>query len=232
MSAPVPLLLKKQPLVVGALCDPAALDLDIASTDCDLIELRLDALGAGARVKNFRSRHEIRLPILLTARHPAEGGARERTCAERLELLQSGLATAAAIDVEIRSLDELAPVWSEAGGLGVKRIASFHDFDSTPGLEVLRDKLAAALAAGADVAKFAFHLREARDLAVVSALLRGPAALPLSVMGMGPLAPASRLLAMQLGSCLNYGYLGGAPTAPGQWPAGLLREVRDASPLA
>ena len=44
-------------------------------------------------------------------------------------------------------------------------------------------------------------------------------------MGMGPLAPASRLLAAQCGSLLNYGYLGTGSTAPGQWPARLLKEA-------
>ena len=44
-------------------------------------------------------------------------------------------------------------------------------------------------------------------------------------MGMGPLAPASRLLAAQLGSVLNYGYLGSEPTAPGQWSARFLKEA-------
>lgn len=231
MSTPVPLLLEKQPLVVGAISDPAMLGTEVGTDDCDVVELRLDALGSCGPVENFLVRHVGRLPILLTARHPAEGGAGGLGAGERASLLHSGLDFAAAIDVEIRSLETLAAVWEAAGGRGVKRIASFHDFDATPGLDQLREHLAAAAAAGADVAKFAFRLREARDLAVVSALLRAPSGLPLSVMGMGPLAPASRVLAMQLGSCLNYGYLGGEPTAPGQWPAPLLKQVRDASPV-
>lgn len=232
MSAPVPLALEMQSLVVGALSDSEVLDTEIMEADCDLIELRLDALGAADPVKNFRARHQDRFPILLTARHPAEGGANDLAAADRAELLRSGLENAAAIDVEIRSLDDLAGVWAEAGAHGVKRIASFHDFEGTPGIEVLREKIAAAIAAGADVAKFAFRLNEARDLAIVSAILRSALGMPLSVMGMGPLAPASRVLAMQLGSCLNYGFLGAAPTAPGQWPARLLKTVRDASPIA
>ena len=47
----------------------------------------------------------------------------------------------------------------------------------------------------------------------------------MSMMGMGELAPASRLLYAQHGSLLNYGYLGEEPTAPGQWPAILLKEA-------
>jgi 3-dehydroquinate dehydratase len=44
-------------------------------------------------------------------------------------------------------------------------------------------------------------------------------------MGMGPLAPVSRLLCAQSGSLLNYGYLGTTATAPGQWDAALLRQA-------
>jgi 3-dehydroquinate dehydratase-1 len=42
-------------------------------------------------------------------------------------------------------------------------------------------------------------------------------------MGMGPLAPVSRLLCAQCGSVLNYGFLGETATAPGQWDSALLK---------
>ena len=48
---------------------------------------------------------------------------------------------------------------------------------------------------------------------------------PLSVMGMGPLGAAARPLMARSGSLLNYGYLGATPTAPDQWPAGLLKQT-------
>jgi len=47
--------------------------------------------------------------------------------------------------------------------------------------------------------------------------------LAVSSMGMGPLAPVSRQLLAQCGSVLNYGYLGNAATAPGQWDSALLK---------
>jgi 3-dehydroquinate dehydratase-1 len=232
MPAPHQLHLKKQPLVVGALSDRSLLGGEIAPAECDLVELRLDALGSGAGVENFCERHEYRLPILLTARDPAEGGHHDLGAEQRAGLLREFLPRASAIDIELRSLDALAAVWSEARERGVTRVASCHDFAGTPGLDTLRAGIAQAHEAGADVAKFAFRINEPRDLAVLSAILRVPAPLPLAVMGMGALAPSSRLLAMQLGSCLNYGFLGSTPSAPGQWPARLLMQVRDASPVA
>ena len=44
-------------------------------------------------------------------------------------------------------------------------------------------------------------------------------------MGMGPLGAAARPLMAKSGSLLNYGYLGATPTAPDQWPAGLLKQT-------
>ena len=78
--------------------------------------------------------------------------------------------------------------------------------------------------AGADVAKCAFSLENPGDLQCLAEAFAG-SPLPLSLMGMGPLGPSSRLLAASLGSVLNYGFLGEHPTAPGQWPARLLKEA-------
>ena len=223
------ILLEKRPLVAGAISEPAALAAPVSAGECDVIELRLDSLGTGESVENFCQNPENRFPILLTARHPAEGGAGDLSTDERSTAFSALLDSASAIDIEIRSIEELSSVWSAAGERGITRVASFHDFEGTPAIDELIAKVHAAAAAGADIAKFAFQVAEPRGLAVVSALLRTDSPIPLSVMGMGPLAAASRVLAMQLGSVLNYGYLGDTPTAPGQWPARLLKDVLAAS---
>ena len=44
-------------------------------------------------------------------------------------------------------------------------------------------------------------------------------------MGMGVLAPVSRLLCAQSGSLLNYGYIGQTLTAPGQWDSLRLKQA-------
>jgi 3-dehydroquinate dehydratase len=43
-------------------------------------------------------------------------------------------------------------------------------------------------------------------------------------MGMGVLAPVSRLLCAQSGSVLNYGFIGQTATAPGQWDSLRLKQ--------
>ena len=57
------------------------------------------------------------------------------------------------------------------------------------------------------------------DLARLADFQLADHGIPVATMGMGPLAPVSRLLCAQCGSVLNYGYLGKTPTAPGQWDA-------------
>jgi len=225
-----PLLRDLSPLTVGAITDPDALSFQISPADCDLVELRLDVLGDGPEVLRFVLELNPALPLLITARHPDEGGADRRNVTNREGLLRGLLDQAAVIDLELRSLVELSALWAEAGQRTLLRVASFHDFEATPPLDQLRARIEAAAAAGADVAKLAFRIREPRDLLRIIELFQEPSPLPLSVMGMGPLAPSSRLLAAQLGSVLNYGYLGSQPTAPGQWPAPQLKRVLMASP--
>jgi 3-dehydroquinate dehydratase type I len=223
---------ERTPLIVGSIGDQSGLRADPGASGCDLVELRLDLLGTGVAVADYRREHGAGMPLLFTARRPDEGGHGGLDDAARSAALEQMLDGAAAIDVEMRSLDAMRGIWSEAGARKLVRVASYHDFENTPCLEELTPMLETAAGSGADVAKFAFRLGGPEDLGVLAALLGHDSPVPVAAMGMGPLAPASRLLAMQLGSVLSYGYLGEAPTAPGQWPAQLLRAVRDASPAA
>lgn len=213
-----------RPLVVGAVGDSSVLGETIGSGQCDLIELRLDVLGTGSEVRSFAERHSAAFPLLLTARHPAEGGHHDLDEKARLEALEVLFDRAAALDLELRTLATGPEIWDEAGSRGVLRIASRHDFDRCPEFEDLQDSVAAMRDAGADVAKLAFRIEQPADLQIIPRLLRECPG-RLAVMGMGPLAPVSRLLAAHCGSLLNYGYLGSGSTAPGQWPARLLKEA-------
>jgi 3-dehydroquinate dehydratase-1 len=182
----------------------------------DLVELRLDLRPLLAeRLRAGAARPHC--PLLLTARHPAEGGGGDMTVRERRTLLQDGLPAAAAVDVELRSVTVLPCVLDEAAARGLTRIVSFHDFRRTPALPVLRRKVSAARRAGADVVKIATMLRHAGDLATLL-ILQARADFPLATMGMGPLGRVSRLVLAAAGSRLNYGYLD-RPQVPGQWPA-------------
>jgi len=185
--------------------------------EVDFVEVRLDLLAGELKVLRTTI-PDLRVPVLLTARHPAEGGAKKLTLARRRDLLMEFLPHAAVVDVELRSVGPLEPVLRQAKKLGLQRIVSFHDFNGTPSLARLRKVVVAARQAGADVVKIATHLRGPRDLATLLELQSSMPHVALATMGMGLLGRVSRLALAAAGSQLNYGYLDRAQV-PGQWPA-------------
>ena len=188
----------------------------------DLVEVRLDCLATNKRLlAGVVSR--ARVPLLLTARHPAEGGGGGLTVADRRALLEEFMPFASAIDVELRSANLMRPLLCSAAEMGVARVISFHDFRGTPSLQSLRGIVSAARKVGADIVKIATLLRGPSDLAVLLQLQAMKSSCNLATMGMGGLGRVSRLVLAAAGSRLNYGFLD-IPQVPGQWPALQLRE--------
>src|SRR5438067_3040489 len=74
----------------------------------DLFELRLDYLPNLPESQLLK----LRRPLIVTARHPAEGGRKLRSGRRDL-LLMKFLPQAKFVDVELRSLQELRTVWDE-----------------------------------------------------------------------------------------------------------------------
>ena len=142
-----------------------------------------------------------------------------------MNLLESVLDEAALIDIEVASIDEMAPLVENLRARGIPWIASFHDFEKLPDTRVLEQAAKRALDAGAHAFKSAALLHDPADLARLAAFQLEDHGLPVATMGMGPLAPVSRLLCAQCGSVLNYGFIGKTPTAPGQWDAGFLKQA-------
>lgn len=188
----------------------------LRASDVGWVEIRLDVLGA-ERAKLDHSLSDIQAPLLLTARHPAEGGVGMLNAAQRRGLLEKFLLMSAAIDIELRSVAGMGSLLETSRCLRVTKIVSFHDFRGTPGLPRLRQVVRRSVSAGADIVKIATFLRGPGDLAILL-LLQSAAKVPLSTMGMGPLGKVSRLLLAAAGSRLNYGYLD-KPQVDGQWPA-------------
>lgn len=219
------ILLQPRPLVVATVHTARGLSALPRPGPADLLELRLDLLAAETGVLERAAARAVR-PLLLTARHPAEGGAPKIGVAARRELLLRFLPRAAALDVELRSVSALGDVLAEAHRRRCGLVVSFHDFRRTPGLAVLRGVVRRAAAAGADVVKVAVRLKEAGDLATLLQLVAADRRVPVAAMGMGPLGRASRLVLAVAGSRLNYGYVD-RPQVEGQWPADLLRRRID-----
>jgi 3-dehydroquinate dehydratase type I len=165
----------------------------------DLFELRLDHLP------NLRESQllKLRRPLIITARHPAEGGKKLRT--GRCDLLLKFLLQAKFVDIELRSLRELREVWDQARRLGVGRICSFHDFKRTPQPAVLQKKMLCARKARADVFKVVTRADTLRDLLTLFEFLWSDlSSMRLCVMAMGKFGPISRLFFREAGSSFIY----------------------------
>lgn len=211
--------------VVGSIGSQAALETLMrgqAISGCDWVELRLDLLDEPKLPNDLSWLGE--LPLLLTARRHEEGGQRpDWSAAQRSTALLQSLHTAAGIDIEVASIDEMRDVINRAQDLHIPWIASFHDFQGFPDHATIVSAAERARLAGAAVFKLAVTLSSPEQLGALAAVQQTNFGLPVACMGMGPLAVVSRLLCAQCGSVLNYGYLGGEPTAPGQWDAARLK---------
>lgn len=183
----------------------------------DLLELRVDHF-ADDPAPLLKAAAALSLPAIVTVRHPSEGGKNALGFARRRELYAQFLPSAAAIDVELRSIRALAGVAKDARACGAVLIVSFHDFRATPSVSRLREIIHRSVAAGADVVKIATRADTCGDLQRLLGLFATKFPQPLSVMAMGRFGKVSRLLFAQAGSVLNYGYLGTA-NASGQWSA-------------
>jgi len=214
------------PLVVGVASQPDTLmRLSGARPPlCDVLEIRADLIGeaADAWIREEGGAVRARIPILLTLRAASEGGQWTGTPEARVARCAALLPFVDAVDVELRA-PEAESLVRAAHAAGRCALASFHDFASTPDAAALADLLAQGAATGADIVKFATWTRADEDIGRLEALLRIEHRPPLSLLGMGPMGAASRVLLAMAGSCLTYGFLD-AVSAPGQLSSGELVE--------
>lgn len=223
------LLEEGRPRVVGSFGSSRDLRETTASSvtqSCDIAEIRLDLLAAETIASAPRPwSHLAEIPLLFTARRAEEGGAGALDTAARVALLRSALDHAAWLDIEVASIPEMGGFLCELAERQIPWIASYHDFEKLPDTAVLEHAAKQAKAAGAAVFKAAARLASPAEVARLAGFQLTDHGLPVATMGMGPLAPVSRLLCAQCGSVLNYGYLGNTPTAPGQWDSAMLQNA-------
>jgi len=198
----------------------------VPSKAVDFLELRVDAFaGDSATLQALeKGAAKLKAPLLVTVRHPKEGGANALSATRRRELYRRFLPMASLIDVELRSAEVLKDVLMEARMQGTGVVLSYHDFRSIPPLEKLRALAEQASEIGGDVFKVAAMARNEKAVSTLLEFLtnrprRGP---QYAVMGMGAFGKISRLTLGKCGSVLNYGYLDQVQV-PGQWPAELLK---------
>jgi 3-dehydroquinate dehydratase / shikimate dehydrogenase len=205
--------------------DTLSADLRLAAENrqwIDLLELRVDHLGADEIASAARFPALVDKPVILTVRRKRDGGrflGEERERAALIDRLSAG-AGFAFVDLE-EDLDapDLAARLSRGGA---RIIRSLHDFSGVP-----RDftRRVAALARGPrEIPKAAVMPAGAADLCRI---LQACAALEGEkiVLGMGAFGMPTRLLASKIGSFLCYASPAGAPVAPGQVDPATLEDV-------
>lgn len=203
--------------VVGSLASPGS---PVPPDSCDMLEIRLDLTGILPA-----EQYPAGLPVLITARRGSEGGAGDLDAGAREALLREALPHASCVDIEVASITEMDGLIRDLAARKIPWIASFHDFTKLPEDFMLKRAAKAARDAGAAVFKAAAQLHSPEDVARLARFQMQDHGIAVATMGMGALAPVSRLLCAQCGSVLNYGYLGETPTAPGQWSAAELKRA-------
>ena len=215
-----------RPRVVGVIASGADLDCALQMrTRPDLFELRLDRLAdIIEQLENKLSR--LRAPLIITARHPQEGGAKKLTLGQRRDLLTRFLPYAEYVDIELRSAFALRSLLGLAQEKRVRRSISFHNFRSTPPLRVLAAKADAARAHGANIFKAATRTDTPNQLARLLQLVATEVVdLPVSAMGIGNLGAISRVLLARAGSVLVYASITARSDLEGQLSLEQLRAL-------
>ena len=217
---------KRRPRIVGVIASRADLDQAVRMRrPPDLFELRLDRLiGIADRLANVLPK--LHAPLIITARHPREGGARELSPRQRDGLLNRFLNDADYLDVELRSVPALRRLLASTKRKKVRRIISFHDFKSTPSARLLAAKARKAKALRANIFKVATRTDTPMELGrLVDFMTNSGVDLPLAVMGIGRLGAISRVLLARTGSALIYASIGAESDIEGQLSLEQLRAL-------
>jgi 3-dehydroquinate dehydratase I len=208
---------KRRPRIVGVIASSDDLEQALRMRrPPDLLEVRLDRLtGVVDRLENTLAK--LRRPLIITARHPNEGGRGKLSPRQRRDLLTRFLDHADYLDVELRSARALRALLAIAEKKNVGRIISFHNFKSTPTARLLAAKAGAAKTRGADIFKVATRTDTPMELGrLLDFMTNSRVDLPLAIMGIGKLGAISRILLARAGSVLIYASLGAASDIEGQ----------------
>lgn len=217
------------PRLVGVIASRAALARALRLRQPpDFFELRLDALR-GSLGEVGRALPNLRAPLILTARHPLEGGLGELTIGARRALLRAFLGHAALVDLELRSVRQMKPLLAEMRRRKIGLIISRHELRDTPSPDELRGLTKFAAAFRPAVFKIVTRTDTPEQLARLGSIFCDAknAKFPIAAMGIGRLALQSRLHFDRLGAALTYVSLGAA-NAEGQPSLSQLRRARRA----
>lgn len=212
-----PITLGERPCVAIAIQGPVPpAEIEAASDDPVLVELRLDALDKPTpeSLVDF-VRPYTGFPLLATIRHAGEGGGWRGSEPARLACFQAVLPLVHAVDVELETGSIAPDVIAAARASGRVSIGSFHDFEATPGADRLREVHGEGRDLGVDIVKIAARCQNSEDLRRLAEFTLAHRNDQVIVIGMGEYGLVSRVFFPALGSLVTYTFLGD-PTAPGQ----------------
>lgn len=171
------------------------------------------------------------VPLIFTIRTDREGGNFRYSARDYVALNETAAESGRAdlIDIEyLQDPEEMGPLIEKLQSLGVRVIASNHDFEKTAENDELLEKFSRLEESGADVIKMAVMPQDTADTERLMACTRQTVDnitdKPVIAMAMGKDGTASRIEGENFGSCVTFGTVGKG-SAPGQMPIGELREL-------
>lgn len=206
-----------RPRLVGVVASSAAL---VRATRLrrppDLFELRLDALRDSLSELE-QAIPRLRAPLILTARHPAEGGQGSLGAARRRELFERFLEHAAFIDLELRSVRHFSTLLCKMRHGEVGLLLSIHQLREAPLPRELLRLTNSATAYQPTIFKIAVRTDTPEQLdRLINFFCEARSfSFPIAAMGIGKLGRQARRQFLHLGSALAYGSIGD-PIAEGQ----------------
>jgi 3-dehydroquinate dehydratase I len=218
---------RRRPRVVGVIASRVDLDRAVRMrSPPDLFELRLDRFTTAVVDRVEKMLPKLGAPLIITARHPHEGGAGRLSMRKRHALLTRFLACADYVDVELRSARAMGSLLALAEKKKIRRIISFHSLNSTPTVSLLSTKAREAKAYRADIFKVATRTDKPMELGSLLDFTKNSGVnLPLAVMGIGQLGAISRVLLARAGSVFIYASLGTETDVEGQLSLKQLAEL-------
>ena len=187
----------------------------------DLFEIRIDHVGDGwpALARQFNK------PWIACNRGINDGGLSQQSEAGRIEeLLKAVELGASIVDIEIgttklpQAITLIKP--------RAKCLLSFHDFEGTPHLYVLREIVQRQIDAGADICKVVTTAQRPDDNLTVLQLMAHFPQVPIVSLAMGNLGLASRILCPLAGGDFTYASIErDKESAPGQMTVSELRNI-------
>ena len=180
----------------------------------DLFEVRIDLIGD----RWTEVARQLKKPWIACNRMVEEGGKWDGNEARRIErLLQAVELGAKIVDIEYnaKNVDNIIKLIKKRAEV----LLSFHDFQKTPSLDVLKQIVNKELKAGADICKIVTTAQTFEDNLAVMRLFSEFPETKMVAFAMGTQGFLSRVMAPLIGAYFTYGAVQkGVESAPGQLP--------------